>query len=346
MRSQTNKLITAVFAAALLALLAVAAHPSAAANAAKVNATTNAINATAVKNATSAANVTASNATAVYITTPSGNIHLVYVSNNTMLVINYNHNKVLTVNLKTTVIYNNTVYYIHLVGRALGSYNATYISALLSQVARDLSAGNQTAAISALKKLASYVVTSNATKEAEAHLMITAKSLNSTKPNATYLKLRLEYEVERQLKKVNYTDNELEIKAVASDLKQLSTVLRAIAAQLSQIGINASDLDKAASALANLSTTLKEVELKLGNGTVVEVHRVGHGYKVEVQIGGDHEHKGGHHDKSKSDEDSSSVGQAPSGGGQKAKGGDEEHGSSSSSTSSGQRAEGGDSESD
>lgn len=67
-----------------------------------------------------AANVT-------YVVTPSGNIHITYSDNGTFLVINFNNNKVLTINAKLNITNATDMYYIHLVGKAVGPYsNSTY----------------------------------------------------------------------------------------------------------------------------------------------------------------------------------------------------------------------------
>ena len=288
--------------AAALALLAVAIH-AAPANATAVNATqTNATqigaNATQAVNATGpAANATQlPNATEVYVVTPSGTIHLVYASNGTRLVINYNRN-VITVNLKTAIYNGTTAYYIHAVGHALGAFNSTYMSQVLSQIAAALKGGNTTQALSLLKQLAGYVASSNATKEAELNIMLAAKSLNATMPNATYLTAKLEYEVERNLGRVNGTSNELEVKAAASNLSQIAAFLNAVASQVAQYSpADAAQLRQAAALLANLTVQFKETEIALANGTHIEIHKTAYGYKVEVQIGGEH-HESEHHEK-------------------------------------------------
>ncbi|MGC8974245.1 MAG: hypothetical protein ACP5KY_08605, partial [Thermoproteus sp.] len=127
-----------VWSAVVVMALAIMAYAGPT-NATAVNATK--ANITAV-NATTVANVTqTSNMTEVYVVTPSGTIHLAYVSNGTVVVVNYNE-KVITVNLKTTIYNGTTAYYIHVVGHALGTFNSTYVSQLLSQAAAALKAGN------------------------------------------------------------------------------------------------------------------------------------------------------------------------------------------------------------
>ncbi|MEL9990018.1 MAG: hypothetical protein QXP98_03345 [Thermoproteus sp.] len=296
---------------AVLALALAGAHTTLAANTTSVNGTnsTQTANITSV-NATKApaANVTQlPNATEVYVTTPSGTIHIVYVSNTTQIVVNYNK-QVLTVNLKTVIYNGSTAYYIHVVGHALGNYNSTYVSQLLSQVASALKSGNTTQALALLKELGSYVATSNATKRAEVNIMLTAKALNSTTPNATYLKARVEYEVERGIKAINGTSSEVEVKAFASNMSQLSAFLSALASRLAPYNPSAAaQLKEAASLISNITVPIKELEVKLANGTQIEIHKVGKGYKVEVQAGSGEEHgnkaKGSEEHKGASGED-------------------------------------------
>ncbi|MGC8583415.1 MAG: hypothetical protein ACP5MH_06760 [Thermoproteus sp.] len=272
-----------------LAIMAYAGPTNATAvNAAKANIT--AVNATTVANVTQTSNMTE-----VYVVTPSGTIHLVYVSNGTVVVINYNK-KVITANLKTTIYNGTTAYYIHVVGHALGTFNSTYVSQLLSQAAAALKAGNTTQALSLLKQLAGYVATNNGTRKAELNIMLTAKSLNSTAPNATYLKAKIEYELERGLKKVNGTRSELEVEAFVSNYSEIAKFLNAVASQIAPYSpSDAAQLRAAASVLANITAQIKELEIKLANGTQIEIHKTGHGYKVEVQVGGEHEdHDKGH----------------------------------------------------
>ncbi|MFB6490939.1 MAG: hypothetical protein TU35_006825 [Thermoproteus sp. AZ2] len=287
-------LALAVILSAALLIAAGTTSNATVTNATMVNITKT--NATLVNATAPVVNATTANATEIYFTTPSGNIHLVYASNSSVVVINFNKNKVLTVNIKTTIYNGTTAYYIHLVGHALGNYNGTYVSSLLSKLASALASGNQSAALAALKQLGAYIA-GNETKHAEFNLMLTAKSLNSTKPNATFLKVHVEYEVEKRLAAANGTSSRLEVEALASNLTQLAALLNAMSKELASMGINASGLQSASAYLANLSTTLKELEVKLANGTKIEIHRTGHGYKVEISTG-EHEegkHGGGDH---------------------------------------------------
>lgn len=303
------KTLAMSLAIAVLALMAAGLHTALAANATTTNSTSG-VNATVsyAGNLTApAANVTqTANATVVYVTTPSGTIHLVYVSNGTHLVINYNKN-VITVNLKTVVYNATTAYYIHVVGHAIGAFNSTYVSQILSQIANALKSGNTTTALSLLKQLGGYIASSNATKKAEVNIMVTAKSLNATRPNATYLKAKVEYEVDKKLAALNGTRNELEVKAFAGNMSQLASFLMSVSKELQPYDpATAAELAKAAAYLANITTTIKELEVKLANGTSIEVHKTGRGYKIEVQIGGE-EH--GDHQKAKGVGDNKGVGQ-------------------------------------
>ena len=282
-----------------------AANATATANTTTVNAT--AANATAVANVnatgvTAVANVTQlPNATEVYVVTPSGTIHLVYISNGTQIVINYNK-KVITANIKTVIYNATTAYYIHVVGHAIGAFNSTYVSQILSQLATALKSGNTTAALSLLKQLGNYVATSNATKRAEVNIMVMAKSLNATKPNATYFRAKIEYEIERKLAAVNGTSNELEVEAFVRNMSQLTSFLALVSKELQPYDpAAAAELAKTAAYLANLTATVKEFEIKLANGTSIEIHKTGHGYKIEVQVGGNHEGHGDHHKAKETD---------------------------------------------
>ncbi|MGC8995006.1 MAG: hypothetical protein ACP5J0_06330, partial [Pyrobaculum sp.] len=230
----------------------------------------------------------------VYVVTPSGTIHIVYKTNGTMLVLNYN-NKTINVNLKTVVYNGTTAYYIHVVGHAVGQFNA---SSLVKQIYEALKAGNTTKAMQLLKQLAQYVATNNATKKAELNIMVTAKALNSTAPNATALKAKIEYEIERRAKALNGTSSELEVKAHVRDLAQMATFLRQVAKQIEPIDPQtAAQLTKAAAYLANLTSTLKKAELYLGNGTYIEIKKTGQGYKVEVEVKKGKVHKDSHDEK-------------------------------------------------
>ncbi|MFN7105817.1 MAG: hypothetical protein ACK4M3_04465, partial [Pyrobaculum sp.] len=174
-----------------------------------------------------AATVGAANATA--ISTPSGTIHVTYVDNNTFMVINYN-NKVLTVNLKANV---TEGYYIHLVGHVVGIYGNTtagHIAALLSQIKN---ATSQTEVLNTLKNLAAYLINTNETRKIEARLVAVARTTNAT-TNATWLKVKIEYEFKRQAKALNQTvvtpERELEIKGWAGNWTQVVAVLEKIVA--------------------------------------------------------------------------------------------------------------------
>jgi hypothetical protein len=60
-----------------------------------------------------------------YVTTPSGKIHITYVDNGTLVVVNIN-SKIITLNVKTNVTVGNEQYFLHVVGMAKGRFdNAT-----------------------------------------------------------------------------------------------------------------------------------------------------------------------------------------------------------------------------
>ncbi|RFA95585.1 hypothetical protein [Pyrobaculum aerophilum] len=232
--------------------------------------------------ASAATNSTAVNAT--YVVTPSGTIHIVYKTNGTELILNFN-NKTITANLKTVYYNGTTAYYIHVVGSAVGRYNATYVSQLLNQLYNSLKAGNKTQAFALLQQLAKYVAESNATKRAKLNIMVTAKAINSTAPNATILKAKVEYEIERRARAMNGTSSELEVKAHVRDLSALATFLSQLAKRIEPLDSTAaSQLAKAAAYIANFTASVREAEIKLGNGTVLEIKKTGQGYKVEIEI--------------------------------------------------------------
>ncbi|MEM0484779.1 MAG: hypothetical protein QW434_08815 [Pyrobaculum sp.] len=232
--------------------------------------------------ASAATNSTTVNAT--YVVTPSGTIHIVYKTNGTELVLNFN-NKTITANLKTVYYNGTTAYYIHVVGSVVGRYNATYVSQLLNQLYNSLKAGNKTQAFALLQQLAKYVSESNATKRAELNIMITARAINSTAPNATILKAKVEYEIERRARIMNGSSSELEVKAHVRDLSALAAFLSQLAKRIEPLDPTAaSQLAKAAAYIANFTESVREAEIKLGNGTVLEIKKTGRGYRVEIEI--------------------------------------------------------------
>lgn len=232
--------------------------------------------------ASAATNSTTVNAT--YVVTPSGTIHIVYKTNGTELVLNFN-NKTITANLKTVYYNGTTAYYIHVVGSVVGRYNATYVSQLLNQLYNSLKAGNKTQAFALLQQLAKYVSESNATKRAKLNIMITARAINSTAPNATILKAKVEYEIERRARIMNGSSSELEVKAHVRDLSALAAFLSQLAKRIEPLDPTAaSQLAKAAAYIANFTESVREAEIKLGNGTVLEIKKTGRGYRVEIEI--------------------------------------------------------------
>jgi len=235
----------------------------------------------------------------VTVTTPSGTIHIIYVDNNTKLIINFN-NKVLTVNLETKIINNSQSYYIHIVGEALAQTSFNYTrSQILEILGRVANATNSLTVINSLVQLGKLLSTSNETKKLEVNVKLSAKALNATKPNATYLKMKLEYELKKM---ANGTKKELEVEIKGADLNKAASILEAIARRFGN-STEARMLLYVANELRNMSPAIKkEVEVYV-NGTKIEVE-VKKG-KVEVEI----EHKKGGHKKSgSSDEDKSKTG--------------------------------------
>jgi len=229
-----------------------------------------------------AANVT-------YVVTPSGNIHITYQDNGTFIVINFNNNKTLTINAKLNITNATDLYYIHVVGKAVGIYNATAVKALLST----LKNATRAQALETLRQLAYTLATSNSTKELNVKAFITARSLNATY-NATWLRMRVEYEFEKRLGKLNgtrvTTENELEIKGYAANAQKLAEVLRALARQLAPVD------NATASALLQISNTINGTAVSLKavqNGTEIKVVYKNGKFEIEIERGGDknHEHE-------------------------------------------------------
>ncbi|MEM1597461.1 MAG: hypothetical protein QXP31_00055 [Pyrobaculum sp.] len=227
-----------------------------------------------------AANVT-------YVATPSGNIHITYQDNGTFIVINFNKNKTLTINVKLNVTNATDLYYIHVVGKAVGPFTNTTAARIASVINMLRNATTQQQVLTALRQLGAVLTTANETKELKLKAFITARSLNSTSYNGTWLRAKIEYELERKFRRINGTlvatpKTELEIKGFAADLSKLSSVLRALAARLAPYD------NKTASALLYLSQNLSNVTDKLKvvvNGTVIKVEKKGNKFEIEVKSG-------------------------------------------------------------
>ncbi len=174
-----------------------------------------------------AANVT-------YVTTPSGKIHITYVDNGTYIVVNINNNKVITANIKLNVTVGGEQYYLHVVGLAKGYFDNATINKLVSLLNQSKS---PEVLLSAFKTLVDY----NKTKELEVKAMLTPRAINASAPNATYLKMKIEYELERRLSKLSKTltaEDEWEIKIMTRDLNKTADLLAAIAARLQRYNIS------------------------------------------------------------------------------------------------------------
>ncbi|MEZ0319889.1 MAG: hypothetical protein ABWK05_07875, partial [Pyrobaculum sp.] len=229
-----------------------------------------------------AANVT-------YVVTPSGNLHVTYVDNGTFIVINFNKNKTLTINAKLNATNATDLYYIHVVGKAVGPFSDTTAAHIASIINTLRNATTQQQALSALKQLGAVLASSNETRELKLKAMVTARSLNSTTYNGTWLKAKIEYELEKKFRNINGTlvatpETELEIKGFAADLTKLSSVLKSLAARLAPYD------NKTASALLYISQNLSNMTGKLKtviNGTVVEVKKKGDKFEIEVKSGKD-----------------------------------------------------------
>jgi hypothetical protein len=163
-----------------------------------------------------------------YVTTPSGNIHITYVDNGTYVVVNINNNKVITANIKLNVTAEGEQYYLHVVGLARGYIDNATVKQLVSLL-------NQTRSPDALLAAFKILVDYNQTKELKVKAMLTARAVNASAPNATYLKMKIEYELERRLSRLNKTltaEDEWEIKIMTRDLNKTADLLAAIAARL------------------------------------------------------------------------------------------------------------------
>jgi hypothetical protein len=241
-----------------------------------------------------AANVT-------YVTTPSGKIHITYVDNGTLVVVNINNNKVITINVKTNVTVGNEQYFLHVVGTAKGRFDNATISRLLSLL-------NQTKNPDALIAAFKTLVDTNQTKKLKVKAMLTGRSLNATAPNATYLKMKIGYELERRLSKLNKTltaEDEYKIKIITRDLNKTADVLAAMAARLAKYNISdANTLMYIAQRLKQITPTIKNLELYV-NGTEVKIKFNKNTYTIEIEKedkkgkGSDREEKGSKHEDRK-----------------------------------------------
>jgi hypothetical protein len=218
-----------------------------------------------------AANVT-------YVTTPSGKIHITYVDNGTLVVVNIN-NKVITLNVKMNVTVGNEQYFLHVVDMAKGRFDNATISRLLSLL-------NQTKNPDALIAAFKTLVDTNQTKKLKFNAMLTGRLLNATAPNATYLKIKIEYELERRLSKLNKTltaEDEYEIKIITRDLNKTADVLAAMAARLAKYNISdANTLMYIAQRLKQITPTIKNLELYV-NGTEVKIKFNKNTYTIEIE---------------------------------------------------------------
>jgi hypothetical protein len=240
-----------------------------------------------------AANVT-------YVTTPSGKMHITYVDNGTLVVVNIN-NKVITINVKTNATVGNEQYFLHVVGMAKGQFDNATISRLLSLL-------NQTKDPDALIAAFKTLVDTNQTKKLKVKAMLTGKLLNATAPNATYLKMKIGYELERRLSKLNKTltaEDEYKIKIITRDLNKTADLLAAIAARLAKYNISDADtLMYIAQRLKQITPTIKNLEFYV-NGTEVKIKFNKNTYTIEIEKedkkgkGSDREEKGSKHEDRK-----------------------------------------------
>jgi hypothetical protein len=240
-----------------------------------------------------AANVT-------YVTTPSGKIHITYVDNGTLVVVNIN-NKVITLNVKMNITVGNEQYFLHVVGMAKGQFDNATISRLLSLINKTK---NPDALIAAFKTL----IDTNQTKKLKFNAMLTGRSLNATAPNATYLKMKIGYELERRLSRLNKTltpEDKYKIKIITRDLNKTADVLAAMAARLAKYNISdAKTLMYIAQRLKQITPDIKKLELYI-NGTEVKIKFSKNTYTIEIEKedkkgkGSDREEKGSKHEDRK-----------------------------------------------
>jgi hypothetical protein len=213
------------------------------------------------------------------VATPSGNIHITYVDNGTLVVVNINNNKVITVNIKMNVTVGNEQYFLHVVGKAKGQFDNATVSRLLSLLNKTK---DPDALIAAFKSL----IDTNQTKKLEVKAMLTGRSPNATAPNATYLKMKIEYELERRLSKLNKTltaEDEYEIKIITRDLNKTADVLAAMAARLAKYNISdANTLMYIAQRLKQITPDIKKLELYI-NGTEVKIKFNKNTYTIEIE---------------------------------------------------------------
>lgn len=241
------------------------------------------------------------------VATPSGNIHITYVDNGTLVVVNINNNKVITVNIKMNVTVGNEQYFLHVVGKAKGQFDNATISRLLSLL-------NKTKDPDALIAAFKGLIDTNQTKKLEVKAMLTGRSpnataLNATAPNATYLKMKIEYELERRLSKLNKTltaEDEYEIKIITRDLNKTADVLAAMAARLAKYNISdANTLMYIAQRLKQITPDIKKLELYI-NGTEVKIKFNKNTYTIEIEKenkkgkDSEHEEKGSKYEDKKS----------------------------------------------
>jgi hypothetical protein len=102
---------------------------------------------------------------------------------------------VITANIKLNVTIGGEQYFLHVVGLAKGYFDNATINKLVSPL-------NQSKSPEVLLSVFKTLVDYNKTKELEAKAMLTARAINASAPNAIYLKMKIEYELERRLSKL------------------------------------------------------------------------------------------------------------------------------------------------
>jgi len=232
------------------------------------------------------------------VATPSGNIHITYVDNGTLVVVNIN-NKVITVNIKMNVTVGNEQYFLHVVGVARGQFDNATVSRFLSLL-------NKTKDPDALIAAFKTLIDTNQTRWLEVKATQTPIA---APPNATYLKMKIEYELERRLSKLNKTltaEDEYEIKIFTRDLNKTADLLTAMAARLAKYNISdANTLMYIAQRLKQITPDIKKLKLYI-NGTEVKIKFNKNTYTIEIEKenkkgkDSEHEEKGSKYQDKKS----------------------------------------------
>jgi Hypothetical protein PAE0148 len=170
----------------------------------------------------------------------------------------------------------NEQHFLHIVGKAKGQFDNATVSRLLSLLNK---IKDPDALIAAFKTL----IDTNQTKKLKVKAIQTPIAAT---PNATYLKMKIEYELERRLSKLNKTltpEDKYEIKIIKRDLNKTADLLAAMAARLAKYNISdANTLMYIAQRLRQITPTIKNLELYV-NGTEVKIKFNKNTYTIEIE---------------------------------------------------------------